>query len=789
MDASASPSIRASGPWRGGLRLVETLVLTAAIGLSIISFPGPPGTNLDASWQEMLIRAHAQGVQFGRDLVFTWGPWGFLCGSYHLGDTCAAQLLLWKVGGNFLVALALVILTRSVVLWRRIAFAAVFLAFNWFFLDLGFFVLMTLIGIEGLMRSEARAASLVGWALVLGFLAQLKFTYLVVSSAAVLAALACAAGRRSWGRVLTIGMAYAVAVVLAWAAAGQSLSNFPLYVRYSLEIALGYGDAMGADESWPVFFLGAALALSCAGFAWSVSRRGGERCLALPVAGFLAFTMFVMWKEGFTRADGHVMGFFAFILTLVPVVPSLLFPERRGHWFEGAAILCVLGIAACNLDLLRQVPRITWEREYGNSMAIARIGTLPGEWRRAYQQSSAGASRPAISAAVGGASADIYDSLAAVGLLNGLRLTPRPVFQSYSAYTPLLEKLNLRFYQSERAPDFLLWSDDRIDERYPAQDDAMLVAGLPGHYVPLFPENEFWLLKKVSPLSRGPIERRLVYSARVRLYDEIELPPQRDGAVWLQADARPNMLGRVRGILYKPALLWVATTDDQGGKSTWRVLPRIAQDGFILSPTLATGNDMAHFLRGEASSWVKSFHFEAPRDQDEFWSHVDVSVFAMPGLPLKAVLHEGPLVQLGIFDRAPLLLTSVVPTQIIDIPEGRALLLHAKGEAVLGVPQGAARLLCGYGIREGAYMGEGNTDGVDFEVDAIWASGRRQVLWHRYLDPVERAGDRGLQHLDLALPGETPARLELHTDPGPRNDNRWDWSYVCSLRFDIPGAK
>jgi hypothetical protein len=77
---------------------------------------------------------------------------------------------------------------------------------------------------------------------------------------------------------------------------------------------------------------------------------------------------------------------------------------------------------------------------------------------------------------------------------------------------------------------------------------------------------------------------------------------------------------------------------------------------------------------------------------------------------------------------------------------------------------------------------------VDFEVDAVWASGRRERLWERYLDPVTRAEDRGTQQLDLALPGDAPLRLILHTGAGPRNDNRWDWSYVCSLRMLAEGA-
>ena len=788
MDASASPSIRSSGPRWSLPRVLETLALTLVVTSTLVSIPLPPGTSVDASWQEMLIHARARGMQFGRDIVFTWGPWGYGWANYHLGAAGAARLLAWKIAASAGVALALVLLTRSLAPWRRWAFAAVFMAFNWLFQDVAFFDLIVLVGIAGLMPRGAPLWQLAAWACVLGFLAQIKFTYQMLTAAAVLAAVACLAGRRSWRGAATVAVAYSLSAAAAWVGAGQNLANFWDYLRGSLEIAGGYADAMGVDEPLWVFLCGAALAAACAAFAWTAWRKIPERGYGRCASAFLAFSMFLMWKEGFTRADGHVMGFFAFILTLLAAVPSLLFPGRRWHPFEASALLCLVGMAAADSVMLLRAPRIAWERMYGGGAMVLKLSSLPGEWQRSLDEAAASAALPAISAAVGSGTVDVYNCLTAAAILNGMNLAPRPVFQGYSAYTPRLERLNLRFYQSARAPDFLMWGAEQLDWRYPGQDDAMLIAALPTHYAPLFSEGRFWLLKRTSALSGAEPARRLIFNARVRLSDEVVLPPQRDQAIWLRADAVPNALGRARALLYKPARIDLVTTDDEGQRRSWRLIPRTARDGLVLVPTLAEGSDMALFLRGEASSWVKSFHFEAPGSQGEFWRYVDVGVFGMPGIPLKPVFRAGPLVRLGILDRAPISVSSTVSTEIIDVGKGKALQLHAEGELVLGVPPGASRLTFGYGIREGAYTGSGHTDGVDFEVDAVWASGRRERLWERYLDPVTRAEDRGTQQLDLALPGDAPLRLILHTGAGPRNDNRWDWSYVCSLRMLAEGA-
>ena len=623
---------------------MEAVAATLAIGLSLFSVPGRTDPRLDLSWQEMLIHAREHGLQFGRDIIFTWGPWGFLCSLAHLGSAEAVPILAWQTAGQLLVALALVALTRPLVLWRRIAFVAAILAFHWLFLDTVYFALIALIAVGALMRPDARAVRLVAWTLALGFLGQFKFTYLVISAAAVAAAAAYWAARRSWRRAAAVSGGFLFAVPAAWIAGGQDLDNLYPYLRRSLEISSGYADAMGSDESRPVFLWGCGLAILCLAFVWRVWRTVPDRAFALGAAGYLGLSFFLMWKESFIRADlialgGHVLGLFTYVLILAPAVPGLLFPGRRWHWFDGSILLCLAGIACFDPDYYRLAPRMVRERLYGNYWALRHIGRLPGEWQQSFEDASAEASLPAVRSAVGRGTVDVYDYSTGIAFLNGLRLSARPIFQSYTAYTPSLEGWNLRYYQSARAPDFLLWREERVDERYPGQDDAMLLAALPGHYEPLFEEGPYWLFRRQSLVSRDPPELRQVLGRTVRLSEEIELPAGLGHAVWLRADAVPNAMGRLRGLLYKPPLIRISVTDDQGATRAWRLLPRVARAGFILDPTLQTGGDMALLMKGQSRSRVRSIHFEAPAGQEKFWSRVDVSVFEMPGLPVRP---EGP---------------------------------------------------------------------------------------------------------------------------------------------------
>lgn len=640
MDAFASPSTRADTLGWGVKRCVETVLLTLALGLSLVGIPGTPDTRLDASWQIMLIHAHQAHLQFGRDVIFTWGPWGFLCCGYHMGATAAVPILLWQTVGQFLVALALVLLTRGLELWRRLAFAVLFLAFHWLFLDVVYFLLISLVALSGLMRRGSRLLHAVGWAIVLGCLAQLKFTYFVLSAAGILAAMVCWAGRGSWRRAAAIPVAYAAAVLGAWVAAGQNPDNLYPYVRRSLEIASGYGGAMGLDESWTIFLWGAAVALACLLALCSAWRALPERPYARGACAYLAFSLFLMWKEGFTRADfiplgGHVLGFFAYVVILAPAASGLLYPGRRLHWLDLTAPLCLAAFAGFDGEFYSTAPRIFWQRIYGNATSLGRVEDLPRDWEQSYQNASRAALLPRIDAAVGRSTVDVYDFNTAAALMNGLTLDARPIFQGYSAYTPGLAGWNLRHYQSAAAPDYLMWSAERIDNRYPAQDDAMLVEALPGHYAPVLQEGDFGLFRRVSIPGAQLPAHRLLLRRRVRLSEEIDLSRAPDCALWLEADAAPDTLGRLRALLYKPAELYLTTRDERGRLGTWRLVPQVARAGFLLVPTLTSVADAAALLRGETHSRVQSFHFEAPASQEEFWTHVDVSVFAIPDIPLR----------------------------------------------------------------------------------------------------------------------------------------------------------
>ncbi len=124
-------------------------------------------------------------------------------------------------------------------------------------------------------------------------------------------------------------------------------------------------------------------------------------------------------------------------------------------------------------------------------------------------------------------------------------------------------------------------------------------------------------------------------------------------------------------------------------------------------------------------------------------------------------------------------------SMIIDDEDAQKLLiLHAPGSVTFRLNGTERELAFDYGFRPGAYTNDGQTDGARYWVELSRPNEPVQVLFQRWLRPRSVAADQGRQHAQIPLPALGPAdKLTLRIDPGPDNNNAWDWTYVTNLQL------
>jgi len=579
------------------------LATAAVFTVLLVPFrPGlPAATALDHSWIIGLNEAMRLGLDFGTEVVFTFGPYAsvytqewssstdglmlFGAGVLALGYATLFGILGAQRGRLLVIALALAVL---LVLRQKDAMLFLYpLAFA-IYLSAAF-----------LSSDTARAAAwhrhpaLFGVMLLpFGLLPLVKGSALLgVGSIGVLGLAALLAGghRR---HALLLAVVPVMACVGFWLVAGQPLASLPVFFINLLPIITGFTDAMSGFGPWreiAVFLLAALGILAAAALSGGESRR----VRAFLVLAF-ALHLFLAFKAGFVRHDGHALMAGA-ALGMAGLLTLLLRSPL-------APLAVVLGLSAwAYLDANHR--NSSTQGLLGR--AVEAFAAVPGGWairadgsigRLAEQQRGWLAAECPLDRLEG--SVDIYSYRQACLIVSGNRWSPRPVFQSYSAYTPRLAELNAAHLQGPRAPDHVLFRVEPIDDRLPALEDGPSWPALLQQYAPRKLDDDLVYLKRRP----GVEEPRPQYgeTRAVAVGEPVEVPPH-DRLLMAQIELSRTLLGRLLSIAFKPTAPRIELVLAGGATLDYRLVPGMSAAGFLLSPHVGSTQEFVLVQEGSAA--------------------------------------------------------------------------------------------------------------------------------------------------------------------------------------------
>jgi hypothetical protein len=234
---------------------------------------------------------------------------------------------------------------------------------------------------------------------------------------------------------------------------------------------------------------------------------------------------------------------------------------------------------------------------------------------------------PDVAARIGQGPVDQLSCSQDVLLLNGLNYHPRPAFQSYSAYTPALLAANAAFYRGARAPAYVLWHLEAIDDHPPALEDGPALLEVFRRYRLVQQEKGFLLLqRRPEPPPPGP-PGRVLHQQSLAFGEELDLSGLPPVPQVVTIEVRDSPRGRVRKALYHPPPLFLRVTTTDGQQHTFRLVPAMAAAGFLLSPLLRGDEDVAKLYRGQALPRVRSLSVHvAPEGRPCYEGTVQVGV-------------------------------------------------------------------------------------------------------------------------------------------------------------------
>jgi hypothetical protein len=514
-----------------------------------------PKAGLDSSWAIALHFAADQGLNFGRDVFFTYGPLGFLSQPLlvttvtGIAALLAAALLQFGVCAALLrstlrsyplgVAILLTYAAMALLAAPAFAFQSDYLAFLAFALV-----------VYALERERRPGPWLVYTGAVLAAVALLVKLNVGIVCALILPLAAWRARPGGWRSGLIFTGVFSASFILLWTAVGSAPGALPAWFHQSFEVLSSYTGAMALTTSSGQYFQALLLA-AIAGLLVLARIRALPSQRSLPVAVATAIFWLAYYREGYVRFDAiHATLFFAAI-----VIGLLAFewaPDRR--WAVAAVIAAALGAtAALNDDggfLFRASDRM------GDAIYDIRMVVDPSFRSREVEAARATARDDlgldtTTQQLLSGHTVDVDPDETSAIWAYRLRWRPHPLIQSYLATDHELDQFNAEALAT-RGPERILrrqWSS--IDGRHPlyTAPESYLVTLC--RYRELHAAGRWEVLGRAKNRCGHP---RLLDSIVARTGESVAVPraPGRHDLVFARIRIDNTAEQRLRSVLFRP---------------------------------------------------------------------------------------------------------------------------------------------------------------------------------------------------------------------------------------------
>jgi hypothetical protein len=178
----------------------------------------------------------------------------------------------------------------------------------------------------------------------------------------------------------------------------------------------------------------------------------------------------------------------------------------------------------------------------------------------------------------------------------GLNWMPRPVPQSYSDYTDVIDKLTAKYFTADSAPQKIVYQWMTIDGRYPAFDEPATFRTVLEQYNLVANVNGYLVLDK-SGRTEVP-QRRELGTYQAKIGEAIKIPKEDNAYVYMNIDWKPTLLGKFANFVLKAPLNYIQFTLNNGSKHEYRFIRSPAKNGLFVSTFVGNTSELTGVFKG-----------------------------------------------------------------------------------------------------------------------------------------------------------------------------------------------
>ena len=165
---------------------------------------------------------------------------------------------------------------------------------------------------------------------------------------------------------------------------------------------------------------------------------------------------------------------------------------------------------------------------------------------------------------IGDSSVDFLGSNISFIHFNNLKYNPRPIFQSYSAYSKELINLNIIKYESLTAPNFIFHEFEQIGNRVPYWNEPKTYLSVLKNYIiedsVIFDDRQKSLLLFKKRKVKKDLQSRVLIETIINCNENINIPKS-EGVIFLELQYNYTFLGKIRRLLFQPSIAQIQIND------------------------------------------------------------------------------------------------------------------------------------------------------------------------------------------------------------------------------------
>ncbi len=567
-----------------------------------------PSYHLDASWVAALDWAYGKNIEFGKDIVFTAGPLGFLI--YPTGHFPIAFMHNLLLSFIFIPFFNIKNKT-SILLFILFILTAALLGI---FSTIQYLISIVMV----LLAFKAKEYKKYYIYMIYAVIITVPMIYIKFNNIALLLFSIILADIIIFRNIRKIFLTpiFIIWLTLLWILLGQPIENLPVFFTSSLEVMSGYNDAMITTyvpfpiQSFLIIIVLIALTIfHTIKFAFKEINGNFKKIILL--LSILA-PLFVAFKFGFVRHDyGHMDVCYFAIININAFMAITIYREqlitlmgKKHIKYVGLAlgIFCLLYIAVKpDSRIIKKIYAIIPAIE--NSI-LALTGNMNGQIYQAKQ------SVAFYKGMFDNETIDNYPYYQGAIIASDLNYKPRPVIQSYSAYTPKLRELNSNHLLSDDAPENILFSIQEIDNRLPTTMDSPSWIHILNRYDLVNSFNKIGMLelhfKKKNKDNFDNFTFKEI-SSKEYAYNEIISVPKNQPQLFVSMKLKKNLFGKLMSFLLRGQTYNINLSLANGKTVPFRVIPGMVETPVLLSPLVDSTESFLDFYNNEYKNKVDSF--------------------------------------------------------------------------------------------------------------------------------------------------------------------------------------